>query len=101
MWKIFQLLVVFAVMASNVAWPWTDNTTVAAFLALVAAVWATLIVGWVSDLWLRLSTRRFSRKNGLQEAGLGRIAWGSDQLVPKVSLDRAGHESARHDRRRS
>ena len=99
MWKVFQLSVVFAVMASNIHWQWTDNPTVAMFFAAAAAVWATLIVVKGGDLLRWLSARRFSSHDGLDDAGVGGVGRGCDHLVTEGRLNRLGHQSAGSDSR--
>lgn len=42
MWFLLQSLIVFAVMASNIAWQWTPNTYLAGVLGFIAALLATV-----------------------------------------------------------
>jgi hypothetical protein len=42
MWFLLQSLIVFAVMASNIAWHWTENTYLAGVLGFIAALLATV-----------------------------------------------------------
>lgn len=81
MWKLFQLSVAFAIAATNVQWPWTNNGAVVGFVALVAAVWATLIVSWAGDLSRRFAARRIGSHQGLQETDTSRITRARDDLV--------------------
>jgi hypothetical protein len=41
-WFLLQSLIVFAVMASNIAWHWTENTYLAGVLGFIAALLATV-----------------------------------------------------------
>jgi uncharacterized membrane protein len=42
MWFLFQASIMFAVMASNIAWQWTPNSYVAGVLGFIAALLATV-----------------------------------------------------------
>jgi hypothetical protein len=42
MWYLFQGSIIFAVMASNIAWQWTQNTYLAGVLGFIAALLATV-----------------------------------------------------------
>ena len=55
MWKLFQLMVVFLVAASNIHWQWTENTTAAVFFGWLAAL---LITAYVVKLQNWLTARR-------------------------------------------
>jgi hypothetical protein len=50
MWRLFQALIVFAVMASNIKYQWTPNGYLAGLIAAGAAFLATVIVAKVIDL---------------------------------------------------
>jgi hypothetical protein len=52
MWFILQSLIVFAVMASNIAWQWTPNSYLAGLLAVGAAFFVTMGVNQLL-LWAR------------------------------------------------
>jgi len=41
-WFLLQSLIVFAVMASNIFWHWTENVYLAAMIGIVAALLATV-----------------------------------------------------------
>lgn len=56
MWKTIQLLVTFAVLASNVHYRWTPNGYVASLMAFLAALFVTAIPIMISDL-IRLFAR--------------------------------------------
>jgi uncharacterized membrane protein YgaE (UPF0421/DUF939 family) len=45
MWWIFQGLIIFAVVASNIHWQWTPNPVLPALLGIGAAFMLTLLVG--------------------------------------------------------
>ena len=49
LWKLFQLAIVFGVACTNIWWQWTDNGYVVALIGAMAALWATLILGWTFD----------------------------------------------------
>lgn len=59
LWRLFQALVVFAVIAANIQWGWTDNGWLASVWAGFAALAATWLVGKAYDV------QRF----GLEAAG--------------------------------
>lgn len=48
-WRVFQLSVAFAVVASNIEFRWIDNNYAAGLLALLAAMFATALVSWLID----------------------------------------------------
>jgi hypothetical protein len=50
MWQLLQCLVIFAVMASNIAWHWTPNTYLAGILGWIAALVLTGVINELSDL---------------------------------------------------
>lgn len=54
MWMIFQCLVVFAVIASNIHYQWTPNAYLASLLGVAAAFALTAIIG---SVLLRLRAR--------------------------------------------
>lgn len=56
MWKLIQLVVVFAVLASNIHYGWTPNPYAASVLAFLAALFVTAIPIMISDLY------RFARR---------------------------------------
>lgn len=57
-WKLIQLLTVFAVLGSNIAYRWTENPYLASILAFCAAF---VVTAWLSsglNLWRRHSRQR-------------------------------------------
>ena len=61
MWFLLQSLIIFAVMASNIYWHWTENGYLAAVIAGVAALVAT---GCINELWawkLKRAAKRGAR----------------------------------------
>lgn len=60
MWKIFQLLVVFAVVGSNIEWQWTDNPLAATVVGIGVAFVLTEFLTWLLDLGRR--SRAASRR---------------------------------------
>lgn len=54
-WRVFQALVIFAVIASNIRWQWTPNTYLASLLGFAAAFTATALVG---SFLIRIQTWR-------------------------------------------
>ena len=65
-WKLFQLSVVFLVMASNIHWQWTPNIVVAGVNAVFAAMGATWLLLKLID-WRR-QTRGRKRRVRQQKA---------------------------------
>lgn len=63
MWHVFQALIVFAVVASNIHWEWTPNKTLAAFLGIALAFVVTALICGLRDL---LRKNRVGRDQGLQ-----------------------------------
>jgi hypothetical protein len=59
MWLVFQSLVIFAVVASNIHWQWTPNGYVATALGVGVAYLATLGLNWL--LATRAEKRRSQR----------------------------------------
>ena len=57
-WRLFQLLVIWGVIWSNVSWHWTDNVLVATVLGICAASIGTAFVSWLGTL---LSSRGQSK----------------------------------------
>jgi hypothetical protein len=49
LWMIFQGLVVFAVVASNIHWQWTPNGYLATGLGILAALLATAAITGVVE----------------------------------------------------
>ena len=45
MWHLLQIVIVYAVMASNFHWQWTPNPYIAGLLAVVAAFAVTALLG--------------------------------------------------------
>jgi len=48
-WLIFQGLIIFAVVASNIHWHWTPNRYLAGGLGVLAAYLLTRLVSWVAS----------------------------------------------------
>ena len=67
-WKLFQLTVVFLVVASNIHWQWTPNAYLAAIIAVVTAASATWLLLILAD-WhrTRRERRRIRQQQRLQE----------------------------------
>lgn len=53
LWTGFQLLVMFAVLASNVHWQWTPNGYLAGLIAFGVAYVLTWLICRLFDLWVR------------------------------------------------
>jgi hypothetical protein len=53
MWLIFQSLVIFAVVASNIHWHWTPNGYLAGILGWIAALLVTVGLNGLGDLLRR------------------------------------------------
>lgn len=58
MWKLMQVGVFAAVIATNIEYQWTPNPAFAALAGACAAVWATLIVVKAQDLIARVRYAR-------------------------------------------
>lgn len=52
MWFLLQSLIIFAVMASNIAWKWTENGYLASLIGAGAAFFATMGLSQLL-LWAR------------------------------------------------
>lgn len=63
-WALFQALVIFAVIASNIHWQWTPNTYLVSAIGIGVAFVATWLVG---SVLIRIQTRRYLR--GSESAG--------------------------------
>jgi ABC-type transport system involved in cytochrome c biogenesis permease subunit len=50
MWFLFQALIIFAVVASNIHWQWTPNGYLAGLIGVVLAYGLTAAL---SELWRR------------------------------------------------
>lgn len=59
MWHLFQILIMFAVMASNIHWKWTPNGYLASAIGIGLALLITLILNEIIEL--------LSRKKGRTE----------------------------------
>ncbi len=57
MWWFIQILIIFAVVSSNIAWHWTPNGYVAAMIGGFAALVVTVTLSGLFDL-LRQRRRR-------------------------------------------
>jgi F0F1-type ATP synthase assembly protein I len=57
MWFLLQSLIVFAVMASNIAWQWTPNAYLAGVIGFIAALLATVGLSNLL-LWARKQRRQ-------------------------------------------
>jgi hypothetical protein len=53
MWLLFQSLIIFAVIASNIHWQWTPNGYLAALLGWIAALLVTVGLNGLGDLLRR------------------------------------------------
>lgn len=53
MWRFFQAIMVFGVVASNIHWEWTPNPYLAALIGVGAAFVATVLLTEISLLPLR------------------------------------------------
>jgi uncharacterized membrane protein len=62
MWYLFQGLIVFAVVASNIHWQWTPNGYLAAGLGAGIAFLVTAIVNDLRTMRLERRARRGARK---------------------------------------
>lgn len=51
MWLILQLLIMFAVLASNVHWQWAPNSIMAGLIGFGVAYAVPRVLGKVLDLW--------------------------------------------------
>lgn len=58
-WRLFQIAIVFAVIASNIEYKWTENGYAAAFIAGYAAYAATCLL---SALIGKLAPGRFHQR---------------------------------------
>jgi hypothetical protein len=47
MWRFFQCLAMFLVIASNIHWQWTDSPQVAAIAGGAAAYASTMLLHWL------------------------------------------------------
>lgn len=57
-WRIFQALIVGAVLSANVYWQWTPNGYLAAIWAGMAALALTWLLSKAIDLWRGWRQRR-------------------------------------------
>ena len=53
MWLIFQSLIIFAVVASNIHWQWTPNGYLASLLGFLLALLLTVGLGSLADAFRR------------------------------------------------
>ena len=53
MWKLFQLMVFFAVYFTGIYYQWTPNGYVLGLLSVGAAFFSTLLLTGAFDLWKR------------------------------------------------
>src|SRR5712664_4015412 len=65
-WRLFQLLIVFAVGAANIHWQWTPNPWVIGFLGVLAAMIATALLSRLID-WQRHGKARWQGGWACQE----------------------------------
>ena len=56
MWLLFQSLIIFAVVASNIHWHWTPNGYLAGMLGWIAALLLTVGITNLIDLLRRRRT---------------------------------------------
>lgn len=66
MWLIFQLLVMFFVLKSNIDYHWTPNPYLAGVIAVIAAWIATKIVYWLLILVGAIKRHRPSRASAYE-----------------------------------
>lgn len=93
MWKIFQLLVVFAVVGTNIEWQWTDNPLAATVVGILVAFVATDLLTALADLlrnWNAAARRLIRRKHLDQEAGA--------VVTPRSKLLNAPNTVRRHEK---
>jgi len=64
MWLLLQSLIMFAVMASNIAWHWTPNGYLAGILGWIAALLVTVGLNGLGDLLRRRATERRDQRFG-------------------------------------
>lgn len=97
-WYVFQGLVMFAVIASNIHWQWTPNGLLAGIIGYGVAFVATWITGKVASLFLWFRRRSAERLVGLQDdpssrsPGLTRLSGEISQPLqqwprPRISKD--------------
>lgn len=89
MWKLFQLSAVFAVMAANIHFGWTENGLAA---GLVGGVFALFLTGCVVSWQERSARRRLIRRQKLQDNSRAVVASGSKFLNPTKPLGSAHHQ---------
>jgi len=51
MWFLFQSLIIFAVVASNIKWHWTPNGYLAGIIGAVLAYGATVLLSYLISLF--------------------------------------------------
>lgn len=61
MWFLFQSLIIFAVMASNIHWEWTPNGYLASLIAGGLAILATVVINELRA-WKQSESTRTARK---------------------------------------
>ncbi len=59
--RLLQMIVVFAVIASNIHWHWTPNTYLAAVIGVFAAITVSAFVVACVKLFCRLRSARVYR----------------------------------------
>lgn len=69
MWKLFQLSVGFAVMASDQIYHWSTGPMVAPFCALMAALFGTALMIAIKDSAAMLIFKKRTQKTDIQRIG--------------------------------
>ena len=62
-WQIFQCVIIFAVVGTNIQWEWTPNPYAATAIGIGTAYVATCLVNWSIDLTRFLSRTLRTRDN--------------------------------------
>lgn len=89
MWKVFQLSVVFAVMAANIHFGWTENGLAA---GLVGGVFALFLTGCVVSWQEKSARRRLIRRQKLQDDPRAVVATGGKLLDAPQPFGSAHHQ---------
>ncbi len=75
LWRIFQGLILFLVIASNIKWKWTPNGLVASLAGVAAAFLATLALTAVLDLVARARAALRLRRPAEHEDSREYLEW--------------------------
>ena len=89
MWKVFQLSAVFAVMAANIHFGWTENGLAA---GLVGGVFALFLTGCVVSWQEKSARRRLIRRQKLQDDARAVVTTGGKLLDAPQSFGSAHHQ---------